>query len=295
MKTFLLVDSSALCYKAFFISNFMQSTGEKNYAIVHGFFSMLKSVSTKLGCSNWAFFWDSKHSLRKKMFPEYKGNREKTPEVLEAFEQFDLLRTELLPQCRFMNSFVKKGYEADDLIASVCKNDPPDDDMHYYILSSDKDLYQLLSRRVSMVKLVKSATGVYGYSEFVSEYGIRPKDWKEVKALCGCTTDNVPGLPRVGEKTAIAYIKGENKRGVDKLLQLLDTAEGHDLVERNRKLTTLPYEGTPLLTLDWNTRPDSDAFFEMCERLGFKRFQKERNAWNALLTGKKISRRISFI
>lgn len=291
MNRYLLVDANALCYRSFYAHTKLKTRFGAETGMIYTFFSTLKTIAERLNCCRWAFFWDSKTSFRKDLYPDYKGNREKSKEVLEAYQQFDMLRKTYLPRCGFANNFIKKGLEADDLIASVCINTPPQEDEEYYILSADKDLYQLITKHISMLSVKKALCVIYGYGEFVEEFGIRPKDWKEVKALAGCATDNIKGLPRVRERTAVNFVS-ENKaaRGVKKISELLEQEEYQKIVELNRKLTTLPFEGTPALDLDWNKKPNPEAFFELCEKLEFNSFLNKRKAWESILNGKRQNR-----
>jgi hypothetical protein len=152
-----------------------------------------------------AFCFDHGKPKRARLYPAYKANRK--PESIEDKEhrsernrQINLLRNEYLPAIGFKNVFWQEGYEADDLIASIVRSNARLTDIA--ILSSDKDLYQLLSPRVFMWNRGKKTT----LQSFYQEWGIKPDRWAEVKAMAGCTSDNIEGIDGVGEKTAIKFL-----------------------------------------------------------------------------------------
>ena len=196
----------------------------------------------------FGFAWDVGHSFRRKLNPTYKEKRHAlTPEEEAEIElkqqvrkQAEQLRLQILPTIGFRNSFACAGYEADDFIAQACKAIPKTEEV--VICSSDHDLYQLLAGNVSIwsPRPPKQVT----LQSFYRQYGIPPFRWAEVKALAGCTSDNVVGVKGVGEKTAIKYITG-NLPTKYKACQAIMDSKGQAVAAANLPLVRLPYEGCP--------------------------------------------------
>ena len=126
-----------------------------------------------------------------------------------AYEQFDKLKL-VLPEMGFANVFEEKGYESDDIIASLVVGS----DERTVVISSDKDLYQLLN----WCNICDIKGSVYTKNMFIREYKINPSGWKRVKSIAGCNTDNIKGVKGVGEKTAIKYLNFIILRFFKKLL-----------------------------------------------------------------------------
>jgi len=244
----------------------------------------LRKLAKEYDTNQFAFVWDSKKSHREKLFPAYKERRrtgEKTPEEKEldtaAYKQFDLLYEKYLPAIGFVNNFKADGFEGDDLIASIVNTNL---NLPFYIVSGDEDLYQLLDEDVSMIK----AKGLYTLLDFQKEYGIDPALWSTVKAIAGCSTDEVPGVRGVGEVTAIKYLKDEltpNLKGY----KSITSPEGRAIKARNMPLVTLPFKGCPdILIIEYSTL-SFDGFMNMCIELDFQYFLKkeELSKWKQLL------------
>ena len=192
----LVIDCNNLAYRAFY------TTGVLDLGIVYGFMNQILTLAKDLKSSRFIFCWDSKKNFRKDIMPTYKGNRqekdEQTKKELEkAFDQFKMLRTEVLPNLGFANVFVQPGYEADDLIAHVVQRFPD----KYIIVSGDEDLYQLLGedRFISTMIYQPIKKNLVTTKSFYEKYGIDPVAWSTVKALAGCTSDNVEGIKGVGK------------------------------------------------------------------------------------------------
>lgn len=282
MKT-LLIDSNAMCHRVKY------TLGELNYetekvGVIFGVFMQIMKLSKQFQTKEFVFCWDSTSSHRQKVFPEYKEKRRtlkdtKTPQEIEedklANAQFDQLRTSILPAIGFP-VYMEKGFEADDLLASITKNNSGD----FIIATSDEDIYQLLAPNVSILK----QSGLYHEKDFRTEYGIEPNMWSEVKAIAGCTSDNVPGIAGVGETRAISYILGASTPS-QKSHQKIICSEGKTIIGRNRKLVRLPYEGCPVIKLEAAPRLSLYKFIEICQNLNFQYFLRKDvlNQWKELL------------
>jgi 5'-3' exonuclease len=158
----------------------------------------------------------------------------------EFFSQFDELREEILPRIGLVNNYLVTGFEGDDLIASICKNNSG----VFVIVTSDEDMYQLLDDRIHIYDLRKKQD--YTTDNFLTDYNIPVSEWVYVKATAGCITDNVKGIEGVGEKTVIKYINKELKE-TTKAYQAIKN--GMATIDRNYQLVILPLAGTPIIKL----------------------------------------------
>ena len=235
-----------------------------------------------------AFVWDSKKRARRLIYPEYKEQRGKVTGTTtmhmgeQDYEQMSQLRQVVLPMIGFKNVFMQIGYEADDIIASLVNNIEEETDHSVVIVTSDEDLYQVLSLGTSIYKL--RSKELYTVDDFWMEYpGLAPCDWAMVKALAGCKTDDVEGLPGVGETTAYHYIMGNIKktRGKDKIIE---SPLAEKLVDRNLRLVTLPFEGTDDYTMNYYEKRKKSGFLEMCNLYGFRSFEEKIEQWTTLLS-----------
>lgn len=251
MKSYLLFDTHYLCHRAYHttgggsnregLTHLGVSTGT-TFGVLRDIDSMVELFQPDI-C---VFAFDSGGpGLRKEIYAEYKSSRQKERteaemESLRIFnEEIKNLATKILPNLGFRNIFRSKGYEGDDIIAKVVQDLP--NNSQSAIITGDQDLFQLLSSSPSVVwrhpggKLVT-------FESFKKEYGIDPVDWVQVKAIAGCSSDDVPGVPGVGEKTAIKYILRTLPRE-SKKFQSIEESLG--ICARNMKLVRIPLPGLP--------------------------------------------------
>ncbi len=268
MKTpILLVDANAIAHQA-------KHAMELNYegmqtGVMFGFLRQIIKISNELNTNKIFFFWDSSKSNRRIMFPEYKANRRKDKVPTEKFfddqcyKQFNLLKHSLLPDLGF-KCYQAEGFEADDIIATAVQNHKFD----FIIVSGDTDLYQLLSDSVSLYK--SNNKTIYSINDFKNEYNITPAQWIQVKAIAGCTTDNIPGLPNIGEITACKYLRGELKHTTE-AYKKIKSAFGKNTIEKNLPLVKLPLEGTPVfpLAIPKEFQYSLTNFIRICDKYGF--------------------------
>lgn len=203
-QTLYLIDISSFIFRAFYaIRPLHTKTGEPTNA-VYGVASMLARLADEAKPQFLSVVYDSKDepSFRKKLYSEYKANRSAPPD--ELVPQFD--RIEELIRCMEIHSFRKSGVEADDLIATLthrwCKQAK-----HHrvVIVSSDKDLMQLVNDRVVIWDTMTNK--VYGPDEVVEKFSVMPSQIRDYLALVGDSSDNIPGVPGVGPKTAADLLK----------------------------------------------------------------------------------------
>lgn len=254
--TWVIVDANNVMARNFFGISPMNHKGRRTEAI-YGLFRDLAKVVNVYGTDRFVLCFDHGRSKRYDMYPRYKHSRVQSKLFIEQVnaskkwsfleEQVEWLKgklTEALPD----QTLMKSGYEADDLAASAsgdCRTKNPG-----VIVSTDKDFYQCLRPCVS---IHNPRTGLnYTHDQFVEEWGVYPKDWPTVKALAGCDSDDIVGVPGVGEKTAAKYVGGEAKKGrtmPHKTKAAIAAFVATDRYLLNYKLTKLPLAGLPVCPL----------------------------------------------
>jgi DNA polymerase-1 len=203
-QTLFLLDTSSFIFRAFFaIRSLSTKSGEPTNA-VYGVATMLARLAEEGKPEFLAAVYDSKDapSFRKEIYPEYKANRTECPPDLVP--QFD--RIEELVKAMEIFSYRQSGMEADDLIATLTKKWCASSPKHrVVIVSSDKDLMQLVDDRVQIWDTM--ANKVYGSAEVIEKFGVEPSQIRDYLGLVGDTSDNIPGVPGVGPKTAADLLK----------------------------------------------------------------------------------------
>ncbi|WP_214885275.1 MULTISPECIES: DNA polymerase I [unclassified Exiguobacterium] len=203
MSKLLILDGNSLTYRAFFALPPMSDASGRNTNAVYGFTMMLLKLMEDEQPTHFAVAFDaSKKTFRHDTFAEYKGGRQKTPGELR--EQFPLVRD----VCRAFGISVLEleQYEADDIIGTLSKDTSFD---QVTIVTGDKDLLQLINERVTVYLTKRGITDVEKMNEaaFQERYeGLHPIQMIDLKGLMGDKSDNIPGIPGVGEKTALKLI-----------------------------------------------------------------------------------------
>ena len=285
MERVLIIDSSGLCHRAKHAMRGLQlSFNEMRTDIIYSFLAQVLSISEELECPNLVFVWDSKMNIRKQKFPFYKVRPKVDDEELEEINkavlpQFQKIRCSIVPSLGFKNNYIRLGFEADDLIASIVMHNPKYEKI---IVSRDNDLLQLLEYADMYDFQTKKRKT---YETFKKKWGIEPFQWADVKAIAGCVTDTVPGIDRVGEKTACKYILGELKTTYKAYQSIKD---GKKIIDRNRQIVKLPYMNTPVIKIKNSFKLECMDFFEVFEKHGMESFmtyemtQRWQNAFNLL-------------
>ena len=250
----LILDVSFLCWRVFHSSLKKLSYKEVATGVMFGFIRDLVSFQDIHSTTNVAFCFDAKDLKRKQVLPGYKSSREIKREQetrqekksrQELMDQINTLRESFLKDIGFKNIFWADGYEADDIIASLCINKP--DTAEMIIISSDKDLLQLLAPDVSIWN-PKDHTFTTEET-FEGAWGILPTQWAKVKAIAGCDTDDIPGVVGVGEKKAISFLNN-NMNKKTKTYEKIKASK--QLAKDNLPLVKLPYEGCPEFKLKFD-------------------------------------------
>ena len=210
MSKLVLIDGNSIMNRAFYgiMGSKMLTTKDGKYTnAIYGFLAILFNIIDDLKPEYMAVAFDVKGKLkRKELFEGYKANRHGMPE--ELAEQMPVIKDVL----RAMNIDIleKEGYEGDDILGTLAKFGEKKG-LEVTILSGDRDTFQLASDnitiRIPRTKAGKTETENYNREKIIEEYGIEPKQLIEVKALQGDTSDNIPGVPGIGPKTALSLIQ----------------------------------------------------------------------------------------
>ena len=207
MKKVILVDGNNLVFRSYYATaysgNIMKNSKGFPTNALYGFISMMNKILMEEKPEYIAVAFDVGKNFRKEKYDFYKAGRMETPEELKM--QMPVAR-EIL-DAMGIKHFELEPYEADDIIGTFAKMAEIDPDYDATIISSDRDLLQLISNQVD-VKLLKSKDYIkYNPETFFEDYGIEPIKVIDLKALSGDTSDNIPGVKGVGEKTAIKLLQ----------------------------------------------------------------------------------------
>lgn len=244
--TLLLIDGHSLAFRAFYALNpdsFKNQEGQHTNA-VHGFISMMLSLIEGEKPTHICVAFDvSRESFRTQEYPEYKGTRGETPE--EFIGQTELL-VEALAAMQ-ITSVSREGFEADDLIASLARQGEIAG-MQVLIVSGDRDTFQLISDSTTVLYPVKGVMNLARMDDraVLEKYGVSSKQYQDLAALVGETSDNLPGIVGVGPKTAAKWL--QTYGDLDGVLANAENITGKvgenlrsmkDLAIRNRRLNNL--------------------------------------------------------
>ena len=244
--TVLIIDGHSMAFRAFYAlppDNFVTATGQHTNA-VYGFVSMLTRLLETEQPTHIAVAFDvSRHSFRTEEYPEYKGTRDATPEEFKG--QVELIR-EVLDAMGIV-SLSREGFEADDILATLAYR-AGHEGSTVLVVSGDRDSFQTVTDNVTVLY---PGTGPGDLRRMTPQavedkYGVPPHRYPEIAAIVGETSDNLPGVPGVGPKTAAQWINKFD--GLDNLLARADEIGGKrgaalrehmDDVARNRRLNRL--------------------------------------------------------
>uniref|UniRef100_UPI004025214C 5'-3' exonuclease n=1 Tax=Megasphaera sp. TaxID=2023260 RepID=UPI004025214C len=203
-ENIVIIDGSSLLYRAFYaIPHLTDAQGHPTNA-VYGFLNMLLKLYGELDPQYVAVAFDkSKHTFRNDLFDGYKATRKPTPDDLRP--QFALIREVLA--CLGICVLEQEGYEGDDIIGTLARRTAADG-YAVAVVTGDRDALQLVTDDVTVYLTKKGITNMLAVTPAVmeAEYGYTPGQVIDMKALMGDTADNIPGVPGVGEKTALKLI-----------------------------------------------------------------------------------------
>lgn len=278
--TLLVVDGHSLAYRAFYalpVDNFSTKDGQHTNGI-YGFLAMLINLIKAEKPTHLAVAFDtSRQSFRTREYTEYKANRSETPSEFKG--QIPLLQDCLAAMS--IQVLQQEDIEADDILATLATQGV-EQGFQVLVCSGDRDTIQLVNDDVTL--LYPNVQGVsqlkrYDRDAVIERYGVPPEQYPDIAALVGETSDNLPGVPKVGEKTAVKWLTQFGS--LDALLDGADSIKGvvggnlreHiDDVRRNRRLNRLMTDvELPLGPRDLEVQPmDAQAVRDIFSRLEFK-------------------------
>ncbi len=284
MEKFLIIDGHSLAYRAFYALPLLTNADGQVTNAIFGFYKTLKKAIAEVEPAYVAVAFDKEGKVfRHQIYDDYKGTRKPIPRDLKT--QLPLLK-DLLKTMRIA-VFEAAGYEADDLIGTLVKFGEQAG-FENFIVSGDRDTWQLISKKtkVLLTRSRSSEFEIYDLSRLKKEYDLTPEQIVEVKGLKGDAADNIPGVPGIGQKTALRLIK---KYGtVENVLKQRADFQGRKLGEAlekygqqallSKKLAIIDTQ-VPLefeWTLCQKKEPDQPRFFALLEKLGFKSILKEQ-------------------
>lgn len=274
-----LIDGSSYIYRAYYaIRHLSNSKGEATNAI-YGFTNMLLSLLREEQPDRIAVIFDAKGpTFRKELYPEYKANRSAMPEDLVPQVPVikDVVRAFKIPALELA------GYEADDIIATLAKRYAAQG-LDVTVVTGDKDLMQIVGERVRLLDTMKGK--ISGRDEVIERFGVPPEQVLEILGLAGDSSDNIPGVPGIGEKTASSLIREFGS--IEKLLANIDQVKGKkrqenlrefaDQARLSRTLADLIYDLEIDIALDELVLvdPDRDALEVLFKQLEFPKLLKK--------------------
>ncbi|AQQ52822.1 DNA polymerase I [Planococcus lenghuensis] len=284
-KKVLLLDGNSLAYRAFFALPLLANEQGIHTNAVYGFTMMLQRILDEEQPTHMLVAFDAgKTTFRHETFSEYKGGRQKTPPELS--EQFPYLRK--LIEAYQIKSYELPNYEADDIIGTLSREAEEAGD-EVIIISGDKDLTQLASGSTVVYITKKGITDIEKYTvdHIQEKYGLTPQQIIDMKGLMGDASDNIPGVPGVGEKTAvkllakhgtvegvyrdIEQLKGKLKEKLEQNEELALVSKQLATIERQApievKVEDLTYSG-----------PDMDQLQRIWQELSFKSLLEKLDA-----------------
>ena len=271
----LLVDGTYLAYRAWYAIEHLSYKGEGT-TVAFGFIRELDKQREIRQADRVVLAFDHPgRCLRRDLFEGYKESRRMKYAEDDKFgrerqddfrKQLKRLVKKILPALGYRNVLAEKGYEADDIIAKAAEELPLGDKA--VIVTADKDMWQCLTPTISWFnpqqnKLVTS-------DSFREEWGIEPVQWASVKALAGCSTDDVPGIEGIGEKTAAKWFAGTLKSTSKVYQKIVDNLDVHN---RNMPLVKLPFDGLKLPKL-FDDKLTDERRADVFDELGFKLMRK---------------------
>ncbi len=282
-KILLAIDGNSLIHRAYWALPQMTDNEGRPTNALYGFFSMLFRMAETYAPTHIVVAFDEKGpTFRHGMFEEYKAGRKPTPDDLKM--QIPMLR-DALSILGICHAGVE-SYEADDILGTLSKLP----DITKYIVTGDRDALQLIGGNCFVVLTKKGVTEVkqYGEPELQEDYGLRPDQIVDLKSLMGDSSDNIPGVPGVGEKTALKLI-GEYG-SLDNLYSHIGELPANKLREKldlNRESAFMSRELATIHTevpLPFNLEGAAFSGFDkrrlqaMCEKYDFRSFLKRFEA-----------------
>ena len=281
VKKLILIDGNNLMFRSYYATaytgNMMKNSKGVPTNALFGFVNMMNKIISEENPSYMAVAFDIGKNFRKEEYDFYKEGRIDTPEELKI--QMPIAR-EILDKMGIKH-FELAPYEADDIVGTIVKMTEADKDFASVIVSSDKDLLQLISDETEVKLLKQNGFIRYNHKAFVDDYGIEPIKMIDLKALMGDSSDNIPGVKGIGEKTALKLL--QEYKSLENLYDNIDNIKGktkEKLVEDkemafiSKKIATI-YRDVPLnivledLKYEKNETPELTSLFKELEFFSF--------------------------
>ena len=284
MEKVVLIDGNNLMFRSYYATaytgNLMKNSKGFYTNALYGFVSMINKIIEEENPIYMAVAFDIGKNFRKDLYKEYKDGRKPTPDELKM--QMPVARKIL--DAMGIKYYEIENYEADDIIGTLSYRALVDPDYVATVISSDKDLLQLINEQVE-VKLLKSKDYIrYNKETFINDYGFDPIRIIDLKALMGDASDNIPGVKGIGEKTAIKLIQEYDT--IENLYENIDNIKGklkEKLIDDkenaffSKKIATI-YLSVPILddfdVMKYNGE-DIDKLTNIFEELEFYSFMKK--------------------
>lgn len=300
MKKLIIIDGNSILNRAFYgiMGNKMLQTADGTYTnAVYGFLTIMFRIIEDENPEYLVVAFDVKSpTKRHELYSEYKGTRKGMPD--ELAEQMPILKEVL--DAMHIKILEKPGYEADDILGTL-SDWGAKQKLKVILLTGDRDSFQLAKENV-IIRMPRTKQGKTEMEDFDAKkvhqtYGVTPKQMIEVKGLMGDTSDNIPGVPGIGEKTALDFIK--KYKNIDALYETIEADETVVRGKQREKLLAnkeLAYLSRTLGTIDINAPIEKDLtqfkvepwdrakVLELFKNLRFKRFIERFN-----LEGEEIS------
>ena len=278
----LLIDGHSMLNRAFYGISLLTNSEGLHTNAVYGFLNIMFNVLDEENPDYLAVAFDLKApTFRHEMYPEYKGTRKPMPDELR--EQVPVIK-DLLTAMK-IPLLMAEGYEADDLIGTISR-EAEEKGMEVIILSGDRDLLQLASENVC-VRIPKTKQGrteveKYYAADVLERYMVTPVQIVDLKALMGDASDNIPGIPGVGEKTAQKIIAAfgsienayEHRAEITPNRARVSLEENYELAQLSKKLAAIDRQSP--VELDRDSARIGDLYtreaLELCKRLEFRTF-----------------------
>ena len=242
MEKLVLIDGNSIINRAFYgvMNNKLLMTEDGTYTnAIYGFLAILFKITEDINPEYLVVAFDLKApTFRHKMYEGYKANRKGMPNELAM--QMPILK-EILGAMN-IKIIEKEGYEADDILGTLAKWGQKEN-LDVTILTGDRDSFQLVDKniriRIPHTSQGKTETDEYDIEKIMEKYGVSPKSLIEVKGLAGDSSDNIPGIPGVGEKTAINLVK--QYKNIEGIYKHIDDFKGKlkEKIEQNKEMALL--------------------------------------------------------
>ncbi len=304
-KKFFLIDGSAIFYRSYFafIRNPLINSKGENTSTTFGFLNTIFKLIEDEKPDYLSVVFDTREpTFRHEIYDAYKATREKMPEEMaETFPR-------LIQVLNTLNlSILKKpGFEADDIIATLAR-EYASEELEVYIISGDKDLAQLVSDHISIYSMSKSPNippEIYNRDKIKDKYGVYPEQITDWLALMGDKSDNVPGIPSVGVKTACALI--DQFQSIDQLYANVNHVSKDGLKQKIIDNKDMAYLSKDLVVLDDKVELESSlidyqlqtwdksALEVILRDMEFNRLINRANSVHALVGGAESSEKSEF-